>query len=432
MIVESLTLKNFRCFKELQMEFDERLTVLVGANGVGKTTVLDGLVIFLEQITLRISNSNAQWVQFAIDSSDLSIESEIDKITCEIKIYNRVLDWNFIPHKIKENIMCLEHDPSGMKDLKPIQDFIIDDGMKNGLPIFVCYSAQRCLTNSLPKYRNNADNNRIFADGFMPEINFEASLNWFDGKDAEEARIRSNTPDKDYRNPELTAVRGAIAKSLGDSGKIYNFPHMEGNPPVFLINQIENGRSYRVDKLGEGYKTMLAVVMDLARRMASANAGRLDDILASPAVVLIDEIELHLHPSWQQTVLPTLMNIFPHTQFIVTTHSPQVLTSIEPKHIRILENNKVWNVNTSTYGAQSWRVLEDVLGVSSRPRDNEAKKDLDAYFALINTGEGTTQAALDLRHKLEEWLYDDPVLTEADMLISRQERAKARKAAPNA
>jgi predicted ATP-binding protein involved in virulence len=81
---------------------------------------------------------------------------------------------------------------------------------------------------------------------------------------------------------------------------------------------------------------MLAMVMDLARRMAQANP-RLEDPLQSEAIVLIDEVDLHLHASWQQTILPDLLRVFPNAQFIVTTHSPQVLTTVEPEQIQILD-----------------------------------------------------------------------------------------------
>jgi predicted ATP-binding protein involved in virulence len=105
---------------------------------------------------------------------------------------------------------------------------------------------------------------------------------------------------------------------------------------------------------------MLALVMNLARRMLQANPQREKKALESEAIVLIDEVDLHLHPKWQQRVLIDLMAIFPNTQFIVTTHSPQVLTTIKPEHIILLEHEKdvIAEQVTSSYGKIRSRLNE--------------------------------------------------------------------------
>ena len=103
---------------------------------------------------------------------------------------------------------------------------------------------------------------------------------------------------------------------------------------------------------------MLALAADLARRMIQGNP-HLDNPLESQAIVLIDEVDLHLHPSWQQRVLPDLIRTFPNAQFIVSTHSPQVLTTVKPEHIAELyrEGNGIvaGPANSHTYGAEAGR-----------------------------------------------------------------------------
>jgi hypothetical protein len=105
-----------------------------------------------------------------------------------------------------------------------------------------------------------------------------------------------------------------------------------------------------------------------------------------------------------------------------------VLTSIKPHHIRILKDCEALTASISSYGAQSWRVLEDIFQTNSRPQLIQSVKDLNAYFDLINNGNGKTKEALELREKLEEWLADDPALVEADMLLAWKERLRAKKA----
>ena len=142
-------------------------------------------------------------------------------------------------------------------------------------------------------------------------------------------------------------------------------------------------------------------------------------------IVLIDEVDMHLHPAWQQTILADLKKAFPKIQFIVTTHSPQVLSSIEPHNIRLLDNGRCIPYEGSTYGAESSRILEEVFGISLRA-DTAAKTDLDAYLKLIQNGDYGSPKARELRAQLDKWLYGDPILDSADMLIRRAERQKAR------
>jgi Predicted ATP-binding protein involved in virulence len=205
-------------------------------------------------------------------------------------------------------------------------------------------------------------------------------------KDAEEARTRSRLKDLTYTDPLLAAVRSAITMALGG---MYEFPHMEGTPPELYITHKESGQDFKVSQLSDGYKAMLALVMDLARRMAQAKQKISPDgkvpALSYPGIVLIDEIELHLHPAWQQTVLQTLTTIFPNIQFIVTTHSPQVISSIKPEHVRILDNGKITLPSSNTFGAESNAILKEVFGVPPRA-PSLATELLDRYVTFITTG----------------------------------------------
>ena len=167
---------------------------------------------------------------------------------------------------------------------------------------------------------------------------------------------------------------------------------------------------------------MLAVAGDLARRMAQGNP-HLDDPLLSEAIVLIDEVELHLHPSWQQRVLTDLMRTFPNAQFIVSTHSPQVLTTIEPRRIvRLIRQGNGIVAESGvepTYGAEAGYVLDTVMGVTERPSGNKFVKKLEEYRQLIGDGLGESTLALDIRQQLEDLSPRDPALDRADIEIRR-------------
>ena len=178
-----------------------------------------------------------------------------------------------------------------------------------------------------------------------------------------------------------------------------------------------------IDQLSGGYRIMLGLAADLARRMAQGNP-HMKEPLKSEAIVLIDEVELHLHPEWQQRVLSDLTRTFPNTQFIVSTHSPQVLTTVKPSEIVELRRT-VFGIEAisplgPTYGAEAGEVLEGVMGVRARPRDNDFVTLLDKYMEHVSNGRGESEPAEELRQQLEFLSRSDPALDRADIEIRRQ------------
>ena len=167
---------------------------------------------------------------------------------------------------------------------------------------------------------------------------FRDFFRWFYAKENEELREQKARQDFSHQFVDLKAVRRAIETMLPGVSN----PRIEPRPLRFVVSvKQDDGKlaTLSMDQLSGGYRIMLALVADLARRMAQGNP-HLADPLQAEAVVLIDEIELHLHPSWQQRVLADLAKTFPNTQFIVSTHSPQVLTTVMPRHIVALRREQ--------------------------------------------------------------------------------------------
>jgi hypothetical protein len=161
------------------------------------------------------------------------------------------------------------------------------------------------------------------------------------------------------------------------------------------------------------------MVGDLARRLAIANPEMEKPELGS-GVVLIDEIELHLHPKWQRMVIPALLRTFPNCQFIITTHSPQVLGEVKDGKIYRLANTEsgVTAEIVRTYGRDSNRILEDEMGVPKRSQ--EIKDGLRDLFRLID--DGNLPKARELQTFLKEEIgFDEPEFARADVLIHRKE-----------
>jgi predicted ATP-binding protein involved in virulence len=166
-----------------------------------------------------------------------------------------------------------------------------------------------------------------------------------------------------------------------------------------------------LNQLSDGYRSMLAMVMDFSRRLVQANPD-LENPLEAEAILLIDEVELHLHPEWQQEVIPALRRAFPNTQLILTTHSPQVLTTIDSRCIRILREDHVESAPPGTSGAESKRMLETVLGTESRPPGNPAVAALARLFQCIR--EDNLEEAKRLADELDgSFGGNDPSIDEA-------------------
>lgn len=179
-----------------------------------------------------------------------------------------------------------------------------------------------------------------------------------------------------------------------------------------------------VRQLSDGVRSMLALAADVAFRCfllnphLGANAAS-----ESPGIVLIDEIDLHLHPEWQFEVLPCLRNAFPRVQFIVSTHSPQVLASIEGRCLRNLEETATnsgscgvavaGRLDVTTLGRPSYSLMEELQGVKPRPQ-NAVTERLSRYLQLVRTTSSESAEARVLRKELERDLGpEDPALNQA-------------------
>ena len=320
-----------------------------------------------------------------------------------------------------------------------LEEALVEDSHadNNDMPICVLYGTDRTVSDvpesvvsprHLPRRVSRLD---ALKGALSARTDFEDLFAWFYFKEDEELREQKERRDFDYQLKEVSAVRQAISSMLPEVSD----PRTESNPPRFIVSQkSEHGQVEKLslDQLSGGYRIVLALAADLARRMVQGNP-HLDDPLKSEAIVLIDEVELHLHPGWQQRILGDLRRTFPNAQFIVSTHSPQVLTTVEPQRIVELarEGDRIvaGAPAGATYGAEAGDVLSVVMGVKERP-ENEFTKALEQYRYLIREGQWESEEALALRASLESMSPYDPALDRADLEIRRRKLFKQRAESP--
>lgn len=170
---------------------------------------------------------------------------------------------------------------------------------------------------------------------------------------------------------ELEAVKRALCKcylNVDDSAMDVKFAYdVRSHELEIYIYHYNEAEKFPVRMLSDGEKGMISLVADIAYRMALLNPNLLDRVLETPGVVLIDEIDLHLHPSWQKKVVGSLMSIFPNIQFIVTTHSPSILLNVPRENIWILNQNEIFQPQDMTYGRTVEEILREVMDTDVRP-----------------------------------------------------------------
>lgn len=324
MQLDHLTLENFRACEQLDLEFGQRLTVLLGNNGSGKTSVLDGIAIGLgAALTHLPSVSGITFKKSGDIRQQGNVLAPYTRVTLEMR---SGVKWDRIQRRDKSKATAAATPiAKGLKALEAYLDRTVIDPLNAGenyaLPMVAYYGVSRAVLNVPLRRKGFAKSHtrmEALKDALDAQSSFRSAFIWFYNKENEEHRLQKEQRSFDVTLKELDAVRRAI--SLIFPG-ISN-PHIELNPLRLAVTL--NGETLDLMQLSDGYKTLLGLVIDLSMRMGLANP-QLDDPLSAQAIVMIDEVDLHLHPSWQRRVLADLLRTFSNTQFILTTHSPFIV-----------------------------------------------------------------------------------------------------------
>lgn len=328
MHLRNIKLNNFRLVEQLDLKMGKKLTLLVGPNGAGKTAVLDAVAIGLGAVLTRLPGAEGRTFRKTGDirQQENGVLAPYSRVTLET---TEGITWDRTQKR--DAAGSTQKEIPGAKGLKQLETFLDDHiiapmNRKDPftLPLFAYYGVHRALL-ELPQRRKGfpAGHERIeaLAGALNATSNFKSAFIWFYNKENEEIRLQKKLRNFDATLPDLDAVRRAISRMFPDITE----PHIQAIPLRFMVRK--NGLSLAIDQLSDGYKTLFGLVIDLSARMAMGNP-HLDDPLQSPAVVMIDEVDLHLHPAWQRTVITDLLRTFPNTQFLVSTHSPFIIEAI--------------------------------------------------------------------------------------------------------
>lgn len=432
MHIQSLHLRNYRNLREFSIEFDKNLTVLVANNGAGKTAILDAITVALGTFiggfpagTNKGFTQNDAMIRFNPTKDD---QERLFPVSLQAMINDNEIRRSLNTNKSKTTNINAQYLKNYATEL--LQALRDDEDVE--LPIISYYGTSRLwdgLVRATKKYdKESKSRSYAYHDCLFPESNYKEFKKWFIEKTIAQYKeiLKSTVLKKEtdsiikHDSRLLLEVHESLNKAL-DSVGWYNL-YYDLDEEKLLIENKKTRSKLPVDYLSDGVKNMLSVVADIAYRCCKLNPQLEHPCAQTSGIILIDEVDMHLHPSWQQSVIPSLQKIFPQIQLIVTTHSPQVLSSVKQENIRIInpENTMADIPVVNPYGQESMISLEDIMGVKSKPIDIIKDSELtDRYLQIVHNGEFNTEEAKDLRAKIES-LYGcaHKSLLLADMIIN--------------
>lgn len=366
MRINTLELTNVRGFTHAKLEFQPGFNLIVGINGVGKTTVLESLRIVLSHILYEIKAPIVTRESFK--KTDININTNQLQVNTNFNIDN--VDYDFIysksakefgvtqvEQKKRTNASDLHIREEGIT-LNDITEFNSKVDYKediNRLAIF--FSTRRSL---MVNQASKVVKSKYFhAAAYIDTLSETRSFNikmfaeWFNVRKT----LAIENPDNTKYNRVVRLIEDTIYTFLPDFKDLELTKDEVSGDLTFSI--IKNEKRLLFSQLSDGERGVLALVFDIARRLIIANIDN-ENPLDGEAIILIDELDLHLHPKWQRTIVSDLVRTFPNCQFIATTHSPQIISSIYPERINIIKNFDI-DHTVKTYGLDINYILKFVM-----------------------------------------------------------------------
>lgn len=398
MKLKKIRIINYRCFKDADIDFDEHTTLIVGKNGAGKTAILDAVAVAVSTFLLgidggagrSISKDDARYEFHDLDGTvdpqhqfPVSIESIGDCLDNHDVKWVRSLNSESGNTTIKEARELTNISKETQKKIMTGDKLLI-------LPLISYYGTGRLYAQkkekknikSLTEFKRQVG----YVDCMAAESNEKLMLNWFQIQTLKSLQEQQRT-GKVEKPLLLKTVEKAICKC---------FERISGSKNASIIFDFDTHRlvldfegtdgslqKFAMNEMSDGYKNTLSMIGDIAYRMAVLNPMLGDKVLEETSgVVVIDEIDLHLHPQWQQTIISDLNIIFPKIQFIVSSHAPAVINSVAKEQIRILDNGEIYMPAAQTYGRNANSILREVMKVSERPMD--IKQRMNLFYSYMD------------------------------------------------
>lgn len=425
MQIKQFTLENFRGFgSSYTIDFSSKQpTVIVGVNGSGKTSLLDAI----SQVSFFPINKLVH-----LTSSD-KVPEIFTKYDIHIGKQNIYLGSQLATNQFSFHTIRLHYETVNIPTIskaEDIQTYIrrnFEDIEEGELPIFVYYQTNRHFQQEEKRVSTNGIRTnrylryKIYENSLSPSINIEKIIGWYQEQINIQNQIKVDTSDLAFELPTIRAIKKGTNTFLDELeqtalSEINIQVSKYANTQVLVAKKGEQELEF--EQLSAGEKMIIGLVMDIIYRISIGNPKH-QNPLAISGVVLIDEIELHLHPKWQMNILNALQQTFPNIQFIIATHSPLVINQVRSEQLIFVDNNGITSGTNihEVYGKDVNSIVEYIMGAKHRPPKIEQK--INEIEALLDQEQPDTKQAKALLHQLSNIIDpNDTKLLELDTLIT--------------
>ncbi len=416
----ALTLDRFRLFERLApVTFHQEMTVFTAPNGSGKSALLDAIAVALRYFVDKMQDLPAS---HGFDKSDVrlvrsqgggmvaatpTLLTAVALFDGEHEVWHRQLG-SVDGKTTYKGAEGLAKRAAALR--AQLRKSARPGSAPAELPVIAYYGTGRLWREGRLSRHKKVTAARLdmntsgYVDALNPASSFSHFVLWFQAVVLEATKeVQSGVAHAMRPTQLLEAVRRATDLVLAPSGWSrldWDFLGEE------VVAQHEVHGRLPVSLLSDGVRNMIGMVADLAHRVVRLNPHHGANAPSQTSgIVLIDEVDMHLHPSWQQEVLISLREAFPLVQFVVTTHSPQVLSTIPRECIRVLRGAdgmyEAVQPPLQTQGVPSGDVMNSVMQVAPTP-DVPIRRELERYQALIQDGQHTSDDGVALRARLDE------------------------------
>lgn len=401
MNIKKISIQNFKGFEYIKLRFNPRMTVLIGDNGAGKTSVLDAMSFVLGTFLLGIDGAanrplrDSEKRKMRLSRNNVEVQLPF-RITVEHTLEGKAYEW-FRESKSVKGGVNYKHASELINRAKALTAAVRKGDEMVNLPLIAYYGIERLSIGKRNKRNYARRSSRL--DGYHKALNPQSFkhkfLKWF--KTYEDEVLKFQVDQRQYK-----AFTGAITGVVKDWTDIH-YSWAEDD----MMGQLPDGSWMPFGLLSDGYRNIVRLAADIAYRAIQLNPHLGENaITETEGVVLVDELDMHLHPKWQRTIIEDLKRTFPKIQFIITTHSPFIVQSLAADEVINLEEN------TLTENPSDLSLEENILfmGVEDHKSDKFVQKSKVAaeYLKMLEDDKVDDKVLAQLDKMLEEF-SDDPV-----------------------